>query len=138
MTDKQRRQRIFLNPPPRDWNNQEAITALNKRTVQQIRRNTSVRFREVVEPYIKEEREWILAHLANGKPIGGWKRFVDDFNRAFEGRVLQSGGAKRPARSQSSLTKEVERFGKMYAKGVVPRTVVQGKDAKNGKAKKDL
>lgn len=92
----------------------------------------------MVEPYIKEEREWILAHLANGKPIGGWKRFVDDFNRAFEGRVLQSGGAKRPARSQSSLTKEVERFGKMYAKGVVPRTVVQGKDAKNGKAKKDL
>ncbi|XPS69757.1 hypothetical protein M3J07_002005 [Ascochyta lentis] len=126
LTDKQHRQRVFLKPPPRDWNNQEAITALNKRTVQQIRRNTSIRFREVVEPYVKEEREWILAHLTEGKPTSGWKKFVVDFNQKFEGRKLEEGGAVRPERSHSSLTKEVERFGKMYSKGVVPKTTVQG------------
>ncbi|KAF2621102.1 hypothetical protein BU25DRAFT_307008, partial [Macroventuria anomochaeta] len=120
LTDKQHRQRIFLNPPPRDWNNQEAITALNKRTVQQIRRNTFIRFREVVEPYVEEEREWILAHLTEGKPTGGWKKFVHAFNREFEGRVLGPSGVKRPERSHSSLTKEVERFGEVYARGVVP------------------
>ena len=136
LTDKQHRQRIFLNPPPRDWNNQEAITALNKRTVQQIRRNTSVRFREVVEPYVEAEREWILAHLTDGKPTGGWKRFVEEFNRAFGARVLEVGGAKRPERSHSSLTKEVERFGKMYTKGVVPKTAVQAKSGKKAKGKK--
>jgi hypothetical protein len=133
LTDKQHRQRIFLNPPPRDWNNQEAITALNKRTVQQIRRNTSVRFREVVEPYVKEEREWILAHLTDGKPTGGWKKFVDAFNREFEGKMLAGCKVARPERSHSSLTKEVERFGGMYAKGVVPKTVSQGKGLKKGK-----
>ncbi|KAF1352638.1 hypothetical protein EJ07DRAFT_136483, partial [Lizonia empirigonia] len=133
LTDKQHRQRIFLNPPPRDWNNQEAITALNKRTVQQIRRNTAMRFREVVEPYVKEEREWILAHLTQGKPSNGWKRFVDDFNRQFEGRVLEDGGVKRPERSHSSLTKEVERFGKMYAKGVVPNTALQAAGKRNSR-----
>ncbi|KAL1594816.1 hypothetical protein SLS59_008629 [Nothophoma quercina] len=136
LTDKQHRQRIFLNPPPCDWNNQEAITTLNKRTVQQIRRNTPVRFREVVEPYVKEEREWILAHLTDGKPTGGWKRFVKEFNRAFEGRVLEVGGVRRPERSHSSLTKEVERFGKMYARGVVPKTVVQAKGGKKARARK--
>ena len=120
LTDKQHRQRIFLNPPPRDWNNQDAITALNKRTVQQIRRNTSVRFREVVEPYVKEEREWILAHLTDGKPTNGWKR-------------LTGCNAARPERSHSSLTKEVERFGAMYSKGVVPMTVSQAKRTKKGR-----
>ncbi|KAJ4350895.1 hypothetical protein N0V95_004343 [Ascochyta clinopodiicola] len=125
LKDKQHRQRIFLNPPPRDWNNQEAITALNKRTVQQIRRNTSIRFREVVEPYVKEEREWILAHLIEGKPSKGWKKFVAEFNRKFEGRKLEESGVVRPERSHSSLTKEVERFGKMYSKGIVPKTTSQ-------------
>ena len=133
LTDKQHRHRIFLNPPPRNWNNQEAITALNKRSVQQIRRNTSVRFREVVEPYVKEEREWILDHLTEGKPSGGWKKFVNAFNREFEGKKLPGSSAPRPERSHSSLTKEVERFGKMYAKGVVPKTVAQGKGVKKGK-----
>ncbi|KAJ4318995.1 hypothetical protein N0V94_004132 [Neodidymelliopsis sp. IMI 364377] len=122
LLDKSHRQRIFLNPPPRDWNNQEAITALNKRTVQQIRRNTGVRFREVVEPYVMEEREWILKHLTNGKPSKGWKRFVDEFNQQFKGKVLKGEQAVRPERSHSSLTKEVERFGKQYSKGVVPKT----------------
>ncbi|KAJ4381475.1 hypothetical protein N0V86_002834 [Didymella sp. IMI 355093] len=135
LTDKQHRQRIFLNPPPRDWTNQEAITALNKRTVQQIRRNTSVRFREVVEPYIKQEREWILTHLTDGKPTGGWKQFVDAFNRQFEGKTLVGCEGSRPERSHSSLTKEVERFGDVYAKGVVPKTMsqLQGKGLKKGK-----
>lgn len=133
LTDKQHRQRIFLNPPPRDWNNQEAITALNKRTVQQIRRNTSIRFREVVEPYVKEEREWILAHLTEGKPTNGWRRFVDDFNREFEGKKLGQSGAVRPERSHSSLTKEVERFGKIYSKGVVPQTSLQSANKKRVK-----
>lgn len=133
LTDKQHRQRIFLNPPPRDWNNQDAITALNKRTVQQIRRNTSVRFREVVEPYVKEEREWILAHLTDGKPTNGWKKFVDAFNREFEGKRLTGCNAARPERSHSSLTKEVERFGAMYSKGVVPMTVSQAKRTKKGR-----
>ncbi|KAF3044469.1 hypothetical protein E8E12_010982 [Didymella heteroderae] len=133
LTDKQHRQRIFLNPPPRDWNNQEAITALNKRTVQQIRRNTSVRFREVVEPYVKEEREWILAHLTDGKPTGGWKKFVNAFNREFEGKTWVGCSVARPERSHSSLTKEVERFGAAYAKGIVPKTVSQAKGTKKGR-----
>lgn len=132
LTDKQNRQRIFLNPPPRDWTNQEAITALNKRTVQQIRRNTSIRFREVVEPYVKEEREWILAHLTEGKPSNGWKRFVGEFNRRFKGKVLGVGGVRRPERSHSSLTKEVERFGEMYSKGEVPKGSLQGVGKKKG------
>ncbi|KZM28776.1 uncharacterized protein EKO05_0006117 [Ascochyta rabiei] len=135
LTDKQYRQRIFLNPPPRDWNNQEAITALNKRTVQQIRRNTSIRFREVVEPYVMEEREWILAHLTEGKPSNGWKTFVHDFNRKFEGRRLEEGGVARPERSHSSLTKEVERFGKMYSKGIVPKNTSQGMEKTKEKTK---
>ncbi|KAL6712298.1 hypothetical protein ACN47E_000175 [Coniothyrium glycines] len=121
LTDKHGRKRIFANPPPRDWHNQEAITALNKRTVQQIRRNTNVRFREVVHAYVPEERKWILAHLTAGKPTMGWKAFVEGFNARFEGKVV--GGAKgaRPHRSHSSLTKEVERFGpQFYARGLVP------------------
>lgn len=136
LMDKQGRQRIFTNPPPRDWNNQDAITALNKRSVQQIRRNTSVRFREVVEPYVKEEREWILAHLTEGKPTGGWKGFVDEFNKNFQGKKLKGEAVLRPERSHSSLTKEVERFGKVYSKGVVPKTTLQGKGMKKQKAKK--
>lgn len=101
--------------------------------MQQIRRNTSVRFREVVEPYVKAERVWILAHLTDGKPTSGWKKFVDAFNREFEGRLLAGCKVTRPERSHSSLTKEVERFGTMYAKGVVPKTVSQGMSVKNTK-----
>lgn len=121
LTDKHGQKRIFTNPPPRNWNNQEAITILNKRTVQQIRRNTDVRFREVVEPYIEAERSWILANLSNGKPMHGWEKFVNAFNRQFAGRTLDDVPGRRPERSQSSLTKEVERFGeKFYKKGLVP------------------
>lgn len=119
LTDKKGNKRIFANPPPKDWGNQEAITALNKRTVQQIRRNTGVRFREVVTAYVQEERRWILANLNKGKPIHGWKRFVDDFNKKFAGKKVE--GSVRPVRSHSSLTKEVDRFGpKYYSKGQVP------------------
>ncbi|KAF1844987.1 uncharacterized protein K460DRAFT_416323 [Cucurbitaria berberidis CBS 394.84] len=128
LTDKSGRQRIFTNPPPRDWNNQEAITALNKRTVQQIRRNTNVRFREVVHAYVAEERGWILANLTNGKPTKGWKPFVEEFNKRFEGTVVHGVKGTRPYRSHSSLTKEVERFGpQFYAKGLVPVTAKKGK-----------
>jgi hypothetical protein len=121
LLDKNGRKRIFANPPPRDWSSQEAITALNKRTVQQIRRNTAVRFREVVLPYVGEERAWILANLSSGKPTMGWKTFVDEFNKAFEGKMLVGVDGARPFRSHSSLTKEVERFGvDFYGKGLVP------------------
>lgn len=128
LRDKSGRKRIFANPPPRDWSSQEAITALNKRTVQQIRRNTNVRFREVVRAYVPEERRWILANLnAAGKPAQGWKVFVDNFNARFEGTVLASVKGTRPYRSHSSLTKEVERFGpQFYAKGLVPALAKKG------------
>jgi hypothetical protein len=45
LTDGNGKKHIYTNPPPRHWNNQEAITALNKRIVQQTRRTTSVLFR---------------------------------------------------------------------------------------------
>ncbi|KAF2025792.1 hypothetical protein EK21DRAFT_32519, partial [Setomelanomma holmii] len=129
LTDEHGKKRIFTNPPPRDWNNQEALTALNKRTVQQIRRCTKVRFREPVEAYLDVERRWILANLKDGKPKDGWKAFVKAFNDRFEGKVVQGSKALRQARSHSSLTKEVERFGKdFYAKGLVP--VVSKKEKK--------
>ncbi|KAH7082921.1 hypothetical protein BKA63DRAFT_529852 [Paraphoma chrysanthemicola] len=123
--------KVFQNPPPRDWTNQEALTALNKRTVQQIRRCTNVRFREPVEAYLPVERRWILANLKDGKPIKGWKAFVAAFNKEFDGRVVEGSLAARQARTHSSLTKEVERFGKdWYAKGRVP---VLAKKEKKGK-----
>jgi hypothetical protein len=86
-----------------------------------------------VEPYVREEREWILAHLTDGKPTNGWKKFVDAFNREFEGKTLAGCQVARPERSHSSLTKEVERFGAMYTKGIVPKTVSQVKGTKRGK-----
>jgi len=54
---------------------------LNKRTIQQIRRNTSVRFREVVQAYVVEERRWILANLTTGKPTRDRKTFVEEFKK---------------------------------------------------------
>jgi hypothetical protein len=122
LTDKVGNKRIFTNPPPRDWNSQEAMSSLNKRTVQQIRRNTNVRFREVVLPYVSDERRWILANLTNGKPTKGWKSFVEDFNKEFEGKKLVGVEGVRPGRTHSSLTKEVDRFGGFYSKGQVPKT----------------
>ncbi|RAR16451.1 hypothetical protein DDE83_000016 [Stemphylium lycopersici] len=120
LLDKAGKKRIFTNLPPRDWNSHEAIRALNKRTVQQIRRNTSVRFREVVRTYVEEEQSWILANLSAGKPTEGWKRFVDEFNETFKGKTLMGTAGIRPFRSHSSLSKEVERFGAdFYAKGQV-------------------
>tara|TARA_R110002003_G_scaffold284_4_gene18284 strand:+ start:86 stop:2128 length:2043 start_codon:yes stop_codon:yes gene_type:complete len=129
LVDEAGKKRIFANPPPRDWQNQEALTALNKRTVQQIRRCTRVRFREAVEAYLPAERRWILANLLDGKPKDGWKAFVKAFNQQFEGKVVPGSSAPRPGRSHSSLTKEVERFAKdFYAKGCVP--VVRKKEKK--------
>lgn len=128
LIDKAGRKRVFANPPPRDWHNQEAITALNKRTVQQIRRNTNVRFREIVRAYVPEERRWILANLTAGKPTQGWKGFVEEFNRRFEGNEVQGAVGPRPYRSHSSLTKEVERFGaQFYVKGQVPLPAKKGR-----------
>ncbi|KAF1967701.1 hypothetical protein BU23DRAFT_404028, partial [Bimuria novae-zelandiae CBS 107.79] len=123
MTSKDGRKLIFKNPPPKDWTDQKALTCLNKRISQQIRRNTDVRFREEVEPYLREERVWINEHLVSGKPGNGWKAFVAEFNVAFAGKVLEGAAAPRPLRTHSSLTKEIERFGKdFYSKGLVPVT----------------
>jgi hypothetical protein len=140
LTDTHSRTRVFTNPPPLDWNDQVAITALNKRSVQQIRRNTHVRFREVVAPYVKQEREWIVNHLEAGKPKDGWKKFVVAFNRRFKGKVLDKKGPPRPERSHSSLTKEVERFGGVYSQGGIPETAGQSKaiGKKNRKGKKKV
>jgi hypothetical protein len=79
LLDNAGRKRIFTNPPPRDWTNQ-AISALNKRTVEQIRRNTCVRFHDVVHTYVQEERCWILANLTNGKPVVGRKEIIGSFS----------------------------------------------------------
>jgi hypothetical protein len=124
LTDHSGEKRIFANPPPADWSNQEALTILNKRTVQQIRRNTETRFRKVVVPYVLEERRWIVANLQQGKPVGTWEAFVDAFNERFEGVVVAGALEPRSARTISSLCKEVERFGaKYYSKGLVPLAV---------------
>ena len=134
LTDTSARQRIFTNPPPLDWSSQPAITALNKRTVQQIRLNTCVRFREVVIPYVNEEREWIVKQLEKGKPRDGWKRFVDGFNSVWAGKKGDTWEGERPERSHSSLTKEVERFGRVYKQGRVPG--LKGQTTRRGMAKK--
>ncbi|KAL1591660.1 hypothetical protein SLS60_011658 [Paraconiothyrium brasiliense] len=133
LTSKDGRKMVFKNPPPKDWNDQKAITCLNKRVSQQIRRNTAVRFRLEVESYVREEREWINDNLTNGKPGDGWKAFVDAFNDKFAGEMLEGYEAPRPTRTHSSLTKEVERFGKeFYTQGKVP-VLKEGK--KGGKSK---
>ena len=132
LTSKDGRKLIFKNPPPKDWTNQKAMTALNKRISQQIRRNTDVRFREEVEPYVREEREWICKNLVGGKPVGGWKAFVKAFNERFEGEQVDGVEGVRPGRSHSSLTKEIERFGEEFYKvGKVP--VLKGEKAKREK-----
>jgi hypothetical protein len=136
LTSKDGRKLIFKNPPPKDWNDQKAITCLNKRVSQQIRRNTAVRFRLEVESYVHEERVWINDYLTNGKPADGWKTFVAAFNAKFAGKALEGCEGPRPARTHSSLTKEVERFGKeYYAKGKVPQ--IQSKGGKKGKGEED-
>ncbi|KAJ4359508.1 uncharacterized protein N0V89_000063 [Didymosphaeria variabile] len=132
LTSKDGRKMLFKNPPPKDWNDQKAITCLNKRVSQQIRRNTAVRFRLEVESYVHEERVWINEHLTNGKPGNGWKAFVEEFNEQFAGEMLEGCEGVRPTRTHSSLTKEVERFGKeFYAQGKVPVL----KEGKQGKSK---
>lgn len=136
LTSKDGDKMIFKNPPPKDWNDQKAITALNKRVSQQIRRNTSVRFRLEVESYVREERVWINDKLVNGKPVHGWKAFVTEFNAAFAGKMLEGCEAPRPMRTHSSLTKEIERFGKeFYTQGKVPK--IQSKGGKKGKSKEE-
>lgn len=65
----------------------------------------------MVQIYVEEKRRWILANLSAGKPTKGWKRFVAQFNEAFEGKTLVGTAGIRPYRSHSSLTKEVERLG---------------------------
>lgn len=123
MTTKDGRKLIFRNPPPKDWNSQKAMTALNKRISQQIRRNTDVRFREEVEPYVHEERVWICENLVGGKPKGKWEAFVEAFNGKFAGKMIEGYESVRPMRTHSSLTKEIERFGEEFYKvGKVPVT----------------
>lgn len=120
LTDTKGTKHIYANPPPRDWSNQDAITALNKKTVQQIRRNTEVKFRAPVIEYVEVERVWILAHLKDGAPEHSWTRFVGDFNKQFAGKSVQGVEDPRPTRSQSSLSKEVSGRKEFYGKGIVP------------------
>ncbi|KAH4061774.1 hypothetical protein HBI67_196730 [Parastagonospora nodorum] len=120
LTDAKGTKHIYANPPPRDWTNQDAITALNKKTVQQIRRNTDVKFRARVNEYVEVERAWILAHLKDGGPEHSWARFVNEFNKEFAGKVVEGAKDVRPMRSQSSLSKEVSGRKEFYGKGVVP------------------
>lgn len=122
MTDREGRRVIQKNHPPKDWSSQKAISALNKRITQWIRRSSSVRFRDRVVPYADEERAWISSHQVDGKPPAGWPAFVRGFNETFAGKVLGDGGDARPSRSQSSLNKEVVRFGGFYKAGKVPIT----------------
>jgi hypothetical protein len=132
LTDNKGKKHVYANPPPRDWNNQEAITVLNKRTVQQIRRTTEIKFRARVDEYIDVERQWLLANLTAGKPTNGWKGLVAEFNHQFAGKVVKGGAGPRPARTQSSLSKEVGRFGdRFYNKGLVPVLAKKGKQQKN-------
>ncbi|KAF2744642.1 hypothetical protein M011DRAFT_428744, partial [Sporormia fimetaria CBS 119925] len=123
ITDKDGNRRVYRNPPPKDWNDQSAISALNKRTVQQVRRNTNTRFRQQVVPYIDVERKWIVSQLTNdgtGKPKYGWRSFVEDFNKKFADKVVEGAQEPRPRRTISSLTKEVDRFQNVYSKGEIP------------------
>jgi hypothetical protein len=123
LTDTNGARKIFANPVPKDWSCQETISRLNKRTVQQLRRNTPLRFRPTIVQYVQEEREWILSKLIQGKPPKGWTRFVNEFNAQFAGRVLDGIEDARPTRSHSSMTKEIDRFGPdFYARGLLPPT----------------
>jgi hypothetical protein len=137
--DLKGKQKIFKNPPPKNWNDQTALTALNKRSVQQWRRNTKYRFRKVVTQYMHEERVWILKHLnIDGKPTVGWKPFVKNFNEKFEGKIITGQDDPRPARTQSSLTKEIERFASEYKAGRVPVPVERAAANGKGQSKKKV
>ncbi|KAF2274036.1 uncharacterized protein EI97DRAFT_134426 [Westerdykella ornata] len=137
LVDANGNRRIYRNPPPKDWNNQEALTALNKRIVQQIRRNSNVRFRRQVVPYEQFEREWILKNLnSSGKPKKGWIEFVADFNEQFEGKVFDGVIEPRPQRSVSSLTKEVDRFHDDYSQGRVPEPAADKDKRKTSSGKR--
>lgn len=128
---------IFRNPPPKDWNHQEAITATNKRIAQQYRRNSNIRFRRVMTPYCKQEREWILTQLGkDGKPRKGWTTFCTEFNEQFEGKIIADIAEPRQARTASSLTKEVERFAADYKAGRVPIPVADKDKRKVGAKRK--
>jgi len=131
--------KIFRNPPPKDWNNQAALSALNKRIVQQWRRNTRYRFRKAVTPYLPEERAWILKTLNDrGKPASSWKSFVQDFNAKFEGQMLTGQDAPRPERTQSSLSKEISRFSVDYKAGKAPVTKTDQNTKPVAKAKRGI
>lgn len=124
LTDANGNRKVILNYPPRDWDDKETITALNKRQTQQIRRWTDKRLRDVVVPYAQQERQWILDNLnKDAKPTTGtWKAFTERFNAAHQGKTLQEAPLQpRPERTTSSITKEVARFAKeYYSKGRVP------------------
>ncbi|KAF2706314.1 hypothetical protein K504DRAFT_338534, partial [Pleomassaria siparia CBS 279.74] len=111
--------KVYTNPPPKDWNDQAAISALNKRIAQQWRRGSNFRFRPVVTTYSQTERAWILENLGDdGRPKQSQSQFVEDFNERFMGKVVA--GELRGYRTCSSLTKELERFKPQYKAGVVP------------------
>jgi hypothetical protein len=135
--DEHGNKKIFRNEPPKDWNNQTAISILNKRILQQVRRNTNVRRRDLVVPYERFEREWISKNLTKeAKPRKGWTQFVREFNREFKGKEFPNVEGKRPERTKSSLTKEVDRFREEYAKGKVPDLISSKDKRKVGAARR--
>jgi hypothetical protein len=120
LTDIKGNKCIYANLPPRDWINQDAIAALNKKMLQLIRRNTAFKLRARVVDYVGVERALIPAHLNNGKPAHGWKRCADDFDKQFAGKVVPCAERLRPARSQGSLSEEVSGRKEFDGKSVIP------------------
>lgn len=127
---------IFHNNPPKDWSDQKAISALSKRIVQQIRRNTNYRFRDVVTPYLPEERKWILTQLKAGKPRKGFRAFRADFNRQFAGKKITGDANIRPYRSESSLQKELDGRKEDYKNGQIPILCPVNEKRKGGISKR--
>jgi hypothetical protein len=126
----------FHNNPPKDWSDQKAISALSKRVVQQIRRNTNYRFRDVVTPYLPEERKWILTQLNVGKPKKGFRAFRADFNKQFAGKKLAGDDSVRPYRSESSLQKELDGRKEDYKNGHIPVLCPVNEKRKGGVSKR--
>jgi hypothetical protein len=114
----------------------EALNATTRRIEQQMRRDSKYRFRDRVEPYVQEERAWILTQLkSDGKPMKGNKGLERDFNEKFAGKLcVETGNKARPKRTISSLSKEVSR--PEYKKGFAPHPIKDADKRKVGAAKK--
>jgi hypothetical protein len=132
LTNTNGRKVIYCNLPPRDWNNQKAISGLNQSVSGLYRRNTDAKLCTRV-PYTEAERDWILTNLTNGKPPHGWKQFAEDYNNQFAGKVILGDDNSRPRRSTPGLKQAVSRWGeRSHAKGVMP---IAQKPSRKGVAK---